>query len=183
MPSRFWSCSDPTRFEEVLLGAMPAEQVWGKPYAFAHDSTSRKTAWKTLSIPVKSSNKTFIHQSLHSFLQARTRHRLRAKNMKSTRRPGLCPSRFWRREDDRRTLFWVEQHVEITEKHQRMVETGPDTYGQAQGLCGERNDHNQVTENWFTGNQLCHTEGQRWRINGHTIEPDIYPMCPKGEQL
>ena len=176
MSSGCWSCSSSTRFDHVPCGAIPRERVWAKSCSHATDSTSVKTVRENRF----STGKPQIHQDHHCFLQTRKIRRWHVIGTRLHVSFGL--SRGWRREQNTHKPSWVEKHIEMTEKHRGPVDTSPDTFEWNQEFFGEPRERNQVTGNRFTRNQPCHKEGQRWRIIGHTIESDIYPKCPKGEQ-
>ena len=183
MPSRIWSCSNPVGPGDSLGSARPIARVWEKSYITAGVSTYLVAAGKVPFRPFKSSDENVKHQNTRSFIRARKKHRRLSKNARATWLhvdSGL--SRTLRRGNNDHRLSWVEKHLEITDKHMSEAERVSTEYGWSTGLFVEHSEHKQVTEHWFNKSQLCHKEGQRWGIIGHTIEPDINPMCPKGEQ-
>ena len=184
MPSGFWSCSCPVGYGQVLGSRRSTPSVWAECQTTANASTYLGTVQKDSFRPFKSSDKNVTQQNTRSFLRARKTHRWLSKNVQATRlRVDSSLSRSRRRGTNEHRLSWVEKHLEITEKHMGDVEKASSESGWSVGLLVEPSNRKEVTEYWFNTSQLCHKEGQRWGIIGHTIESDINPMCPKGEQL
>ncbi len=156
MSSRFWSVS-PSAPSTNISGAHPSSERRRATCWIAAGRSSRGKATahdsRVRSIVDQAPSK---YRNTRSFLKILKELKLLSCGLRSRR--SLVPSssvQTAEKREGRQHLMWVTTHLELTAQHSGTVK-----------------------------NEEGREESQRWGIIlGHTIETDIYPMCPKGEKL